>query len=103
MKKYKLYVSTYQALPKEVEYTYFSPTSSGYMLAYHYDPIEGMKEVTREDLLKPEEKKWLLGVKLTVNAEAINDSAESINKALSDFLTVFEKELKAQADKEKGN
>jgi hypothetical protein len=54
-------------------------------------------------LLKPEEKKWLLGVKLTVNAEAINDSAESINKALSDFLTVFERELKAQADKEKGN
>jgi hypothetical protein len=103
MKKYKLYVSTYQALPKEVEYTYFSPTSSGYMLAYHYAPIDGMKEVAREDLLKPEEKKWLLGVKLTVNAEAINDSAESINKALSDFLTVFERELKAQADKKKGN
>lgn len=99
MKKYKLYVSTYQSLPKEVEYTYFSPTRSGYMLAYHYAPIEGMKEVTREDLLKPEEKKWLLDVILTVNAEAIKDSAGT----LSDFLTVFERELKAQADKEKGN
>lgn len=105
MKKYKLYVSTYRKLPKEVEYTYFNPTDSGYMLAYHYEPIDGMKEIptTNEGLLKPEERRWLLGVKLTVNAETINDSANDMNKALSEFLTVFEKELKAQADKEKGN
>lgn len=99
-RKYSLYIGKYTELPKEVKFDYFS-AESGYLLAYHDSPIEGMRLVPaeKEVRLSTEERAWLLKCKLKVNAEAVKENYDETITALSDFLEAFEKELKTETEK----
>lgn len=103
MDKYTLYIGSYKELSDEIEYSYYS-TESKYMLAYHNKPIDCMQAVPleKQSRLTQEEKAWLFMTKQTVNMKAQTENLADITDKLQGFLSVFEKELKAETKKSKG-
>lgn len=100
-KEYKLYVGKFQFISDEIQFSYAS-SHGRYMLIYDTKKPEGKFTELPNDLLKDltqEEKDWLLGCKLKINAEFMRKNEEQSFEILDNFVNKFEKELEKEKRK----
>ena len=101
VQEYKLYVGKFQFISDEIRFSYAS-SHGRYMLVFDNKQPEGKFTELPSDLLKDltqEEKDWLLGCKLKINAEFMRKNEEQSFEILDNFLNKFEKELEKEKRK----
>lgn len=99
---YKLYIGRLENMPDKAEFSYYSAESK-YLLVYSNAAVDGMSEVplVNHGKLTERERKWLLGCKTTVNLRAMKENQKEYSKLLDSLVDEFEKELKAESEKNK--
>lgn len=98
VKKYRLYAGKFQFISDEIKYSFIG-SHNKYMLVFADEKPEGKFAEVPDNLLKElteEEKRWLLGCKMKVNAEYMKQNEERSIDFLGSFLKQFEKELKKE-------
>lgn len=99
-KQYKLYAAKTTQVPDGVEFSLVPCCSAGrYMLVYTDKELDSsFKEISENVTLEQEERSWLTGCKLQINARAMKEQEEAYATMLEGFCDKLAEEL----DKEQG-
>ena len=97
-KTYHLYASKTIQVPDGVEFSLVPCCASGrYMLVYTDKELDSsFKEIGENVTLEQEERSWLTGCKLQINARAMKEQEEAYASVLDGFCAELEKQLKQE-------
>lgn len=94
---YNLYKISLEEVPEDAKFFYFK-SGYAYALLFTNKRVKGKRALKEEEiaLLRPDEKRWLVKSKLTINAEQIKKNEKDYASMLGDFLSRIEEELKKE-------
>jgi len=101
--KYKLYAVKLSAITtdrlKEVEHSLI-PFGRAYALVFTNKPLKKpFVEIPPETQLTEQERQFVVGCKLQINAKTMREHEAEISDGLNSLLDALEKELKAEKEK----
>ena len=99
---YKLYVGKMQKIPENARFSHYDSKHNDILIFLDGDAPEGFKYVDEKhyNLLNNEQRAWLLSAKMRINAEELQKHSAEYESIISDFLDLFEEELKKEREKD---
>lgn len=97
-KQYKLYAGRTLQVPSGVEFSLVPICANGrYMLVYTDKKLDvPFKEIDENIKLEQEERAWLTGCKLQINARAMKQNEQEYAEMLNSFCDKLEEELEVE-------
>lgn len=102
---YKLYASKTLQVPNGVEFSLVPICASGrYMLVYTNKKLDDtFKEINENVKLEQEERSWLTGCKLQINARAMKEKEQEYAELLDNFANALEEELAKEKNRKESD